>query len=425
MQLIFVNRFFYPDHSATSQLLSDLAFGLAKRGETVTVITSRLRYDAPDEPLPARETIDGVNVERVWTSRFGRRRLLLRLFDYLTFYLSAMLMLLRLGKRGAIVIAMTDPPMLHALLAPITKLRGGQQINWLQDVFPEVAEALGVGHRFAFAFPVLRWIRNTALRRAKLNVVLGDIMAGRLEQVGVDPSRIRVLPNWADCEAIHPIAPDANTFRSAWNLSGNFVVGYSGNLGRAHDIETLLTAIRMLESEGSESGPAPSIRWLFIGGGALFDEMKRETAKRGLKSVTFQPYQPRERLSESLSVADVHLVSLRPELEGLIVPSKFYGVAAAGRPTIFIGSGDGELARLIARSCSGVQVNMGNGPALAAAIQALAKNRDGCRQMGERARALCEARFSKKASIEAWQDLLTEIARPNFKAKALAVSGPQ
>jgi glycosyltransferase involved in cell wall biosynthesis len=100
-------------------------------------------------------------------------------------------------------------------------------------------------------------------------------------------------------------------------------------------------------------------------------------------------------------------------------------VAAAGRPTIFIGSGDGELARLIARSCSGVQVNMGNGPALAAAIQALAKNRDGCRQMGERARALCEARFSKKASIEAWQDLLTEISRPNFKAKALAVSGPQ
>jgi glycosyltransferase involved in cell wall biosynthesis len=100
-------------------------------------------------------------------------------------------------------------------------------------------------------------------------------------------------------------------------------------------------------------------------------------------------------------------------------------VAAAGRPTIFIGAGDGELARLIARSGSGVQVNMGDGPALAAAIQALASDGDGCRQMGARARALCEARFSKKGSIESWQDLLTEIARPDFKTKPLAVSGPQ
>src|SRR5262245_59016805 len=147
--LIFLNRFLHPDHSATSQMLSDLAFALAKPGAAVTVITSRQRYDAPMDALPPRETVDGVSIYRVWTSRFGRANLLGRVIDYATFYLSAAWRLWRLARPGDVVIAKTDPPMLSVIAVPLCRRRGVRLINWLQDIFPETAQALGVGGRVA------------------------------------------------------------------------------------------------------------------------------------------------------------------------------------------------------------------------------------------------------------------------------------
>jgi len=149
VQLIFLNRFFYPDQSATSQMLTDLAFGLARRGWQVVVITSRQRYDAPLEPLLARESVAGVRIVRIWTSSFGRANLFGRLLDYLTFYLSASVNLWRLSRRHDVVIAKTDPPMLMIIAAPICRLRGAQLVNWLQDIFPETAQSLGVGGALA------------------------------------------------------------------------------------------------------------------------------------------------------------------------------------------------------------------------------------------------------------------------------------
>lgn len=409
MRLIFVNRFFYPDHSATSQMLTDLAFGLADSGVSINVVTSRLSYDDPDARLPARETSNGVRIERIWTSRLGRSVLLLRSIDYLTFYLSATWALLRLVKRGDIVIAMTDPPALSVLVAAIAKIRGARLVNWLQDIFPEVAEALNVGGRLASVlFAPLRFLRNASLRHADMNVAIGELMAKRLTGLGVEASQISVVPNWADCKAIRPVARAANPFRMAWGLSGTFVIAYSGNLGRAHDIETLLNAMAATENRSRSALP---MKWLFIGGGALHARLKAEAARRGLTKVDFRPYQPRERLSESLSVADVHIVSLRPELEGLIVPSKFYGVAAAGRPTLFIGARNGEIARLIARHECGIAVEPGDAAGLVDAIDAMVGGPARCRYMGVRAREMCEANFDKTRAIDAWRELLGSVAR--------------
>jgi glycosyltransferase involved in cell wall biosynthesis len=334
--LIFVNRYFYPDHSATSQMSSDLAFGLRARGHDVRVIASRLRYDAPEDPLPAHETVGGVELFRVWTSRFGRGNLIGRAIDYATFYLSAAWRLLRLARAGDIVIAETDPPMLSVIVAPIAYWRGALLVNWLQDLFPEVAASVGLGWRRLppFVYGGLHMLRNASLRSAAMNVALGEKMSERLSSLGLASDRIAVIPNWADAELIRPVAPKDNPARKEWGLDGAFVVGYSGNLGRAHDYRAMLGAIERLNEASSET---PIIRWLFIGGGALYDALARELRAKGLQDVLFAPYQPRERLSESLSTADVHLVCLRPDLEGAVVPSKFYGVAAAGRPTIFIG----------------------------------------------------------------------------------------
>ena len=212
-----MNRFFYPDHSATSELLSDLAFTLSRRGLEVAVITSRLRYDEPDRLLPPHESIDGVEVWRTWTTRQGRQLLLGRLLDYASFYLAAGWRLWRVTRRGNVVVSKTDPPLLSVVAACITWLRGAKLINWHQDIFPELAEALDFGGPIGRAgFALLRLPRNWSLRRARFNVVVGNTMAERMRQFGVPAESIRQISNWADGERIRPIDPCQNSLRFPW-----------------------------------------------------------------------------------------------------------------------------------------------------------------------------------------------------------------
>ena len=308
----------------------------------MSVITSRQLYEDAARQLPARETIAGVCVLRVPTSRFGRRNLVGRSLDYLSFYVSAAWCLWRLVRPGDVVIAKTDPPMLSVLAVPIARLRGARAVNWLQDIFPEVAERLGVGARGRAgraALALLRRLRDRSLRRPMPTSCWAQRMADHLAGLGVARERIVTIPNWADGRTIAPVAPAANALRRQWGLEDRFVVGYSGNLGRAHDIDTILDAIALIDR--AQTAPArPRARGSpGCSSAAAAGSMRCASGWRRCDStsVRFEPYQPRERLAESLSVADVHLVSLRPELEGLIVPSKFYGIAAAGRPAIFIG----------------------------------------------------------------------------------------
>jgi glycosyltransferase involved in cell wall biosynthesis len=448
---IFVNRYFHPDHSASSQLLSDLAFALAAQGKAVAVITSRQHYDAPEVRLPSRETVRRVEVHRVWTTSFGRHYLVGRTMDYVTFYLSAATSLWRLLRKGGIVVAKTDPPMLSILAVPVARLRGAKVVNWLQDIFPEVAESLGLGRgRIARAvFGGLRALRNRSLHHAAMNVVVGERMADKLEALGIDRTRIRIISNWADGTLINQIAHPDNPLRATWGLEGKFVVGHSGNLGRAHDYTTLLDAIARLEADrvpeksgrpfqnmasvgaealerrrfqtgipsvavtGGERGPQrlPDILWLFIGGGANYRVFEAEVRRAGLTSVQFQPYQPRERLSESLCAADVHLVSLKPELEGLIVPSKYYGIAAAGRAAIFVGDADGEIGRILAQADAGCVVAPGDGVGLAACVADFAKSPQRVSEMGSRARSLFAQRFDVTHAVVSWTSLLEEVSR--------------
>lgn len=180
MKLIFLNRYFYPDHFATSQILSDLALFLSSKGYQVHVITSRLRYDVPKARLPASENCRGVEVHRVWTSRFRRHFLPGRGIDYLAFYLTASWRLLRLARPGDVIVAKTDPPLISVIVDWVVRFRKALFVNWLQDLFPEVAMALNVR---GFSGSLGRWLvrlRNDSLKNAQINVVLGERMRERL-----------------------------------------------------------------------------------------------------------------------------------------------------------------------------------------------------------------------------------------------------
>lgn len=363
-KLIFINRYFYPDHSATSQMLSDLAFGLVKDSpdKSIHIVTSRQRYDDAAANLPANEIVQNVHIHRVATTRFGRQNLLGRAIDYLSFYAASFITLLKLTKAGDTLIAKTDPPLISVIAALVAKLKRAHLINWLQDLFPEVAAQLGVKLARGLPYKLLKALRNKTLQQAKMNISIGELMADRLRQEGIADSKITVIHNWADEEQLHPVAHEQNPLRTTWGLQGKFVVGYSGNLGRSHDFAAILEAAAALKER-------EDIVFLLIGGGAQLPQVQQDCENKGLSNVIFKPYQPRERLSESLSVADVHLISLKPELEGLIVPSKFYGILAVGRPIIFIGASNGELADIIKDHKCGYIVAQNDADNLASVIK--------------------------------------------------------
>lgn len=426
MRLVFVNRFFHPDHSATSQILTDLCFALAARGHEVHVVTSRLRYDDPARMLPAEETASGVAVHRVWTTRFGRGTLAGRALDYLTFYLSALWRLARLADRTTVLVAKTDPPMISVAAALAARATGAHLVNWTQDLFPEVAVAAGLR---AMRPALARWlaaVRDWSHARAALNVAIGERMREKMLGRGLADSKLAVIHNWADGEAIVPQARarggtgatlpadgrqspaddrmDVDALRREWGLEGKFVVAYSGNLGRVHEFATVLeAAVQLVERE--------DVVFLFIGGGHQRGALKAEAARRGLTNVQFRPYQPRERLAQSLGACDAHLVTLRPEFEGLVLPSKFYGIIAAGRPVLFVGAADGEIAGLVNEARCGQTFAVGDAQALAQCLRGLADAPARSREWGGNARRLFDARFAMSMAVDRWERVLAEVAQ--------------
>jgi colanic acid biosynthesis glycosyl transferase WcaI len=400
-RVVFVNRYFYPDESATAQLLADLAFGMAAGGYDVHIVCSRQLYGAPESRLAAHETVRGVVVHRIWTTRFGRRRLLGRALDYASFYVTCAVALLGLLRTRDIVVAKTDPPLASIVAALAARCKGARLVNWLQDIFPEVASQLGANPLPALLDRALRSLRDASLRSAEVNVVLGGRM---LEYISarVPASKCRVIENWADGESLRPKLAADSMLRRRLGLADKFVIGYSGNLGRAHEMETVLGTAETLSAEDR-------VAFLFIGGGIKMEELKASVESRRLTNFHFLPYQPREQLEDSLAAADVHLASLIPSLEGLIVPSKFYGILAAGRPVVFVGDPDGELARIITKSQCGYVVAIGRSDDLLTAIDRLRTDTELRLTMGLAARELLCSRFSTQRALKSWIALLDEV----------------
>jgi glycosyltransferase involved in cell wall biosynthesis len=404
--LIFVNRFFHPDHSATSQILSDVAFHMAGQGLRVSVVTAKLGYESQgsrSSDLPAREVVRGVEIIRVRTTRFGRAKLVGRAVDFLSFYLGAALAVLIKVRRGDVLIAKTDPPLLSVPIAWVAGMRGAALVNWLQDLYPEVALAAGVRVAGGPLGRVLTQLRDRSLMRARVNVVIGDRMAEQVAARGAPRASIRIISNFVDDAAITPRPAAASRARAEWGFGpDDFVVGYSGNLGRAHEVETLLSAAERLKDHAR-------IKFLFVGGGHLAEGLAARAEARGLRNVVQKPYQPREALADTLAAADVHWVALRPEFEGLIVPSKVYAIAAAGRPIIAVGDEDGEIARLVRAWSCGRVVSVGDAERLAASLSELSQSPSVLAELGAASRAFIVETGGREAALAAWARLFDDV----------------
>ncbi len=399
MHIVLLNQYYAPDEAATAQMLADLGSSLAAAGHDVTAICCDRSYGAPRRRSERHETIDGVCVERVRTTSFGRASRPGRVADYATFVAGAARRLL-FGRRPDVIVVLTTPPMIAALAALVRRLRRSRVVFWSMDVYPELAFELGVLKRDSRAGRLLTAIGGRILRSADVVVALGDTMAERLRGLGA--ARVEVLHNWADETAIVPRPAIDRPARIEWGWQRRLVVLYSGNLGLAHEFETVLAAAEKLAQ------PMPNVLFAFIGVGPRLGAVK--AAARHLGNVEFRDYVERSRLGDTLTSADVHLVTLRPNMPGLLVPSKIYGILAAGRPTIYVGPASGEIAQIIRQGRCGTIIGNGDVDGLVAAVRDYACDPFRRDVEGANARATLEARFTRSETLAAFRTLLESVA---------------
>lgn len=386
MKILFINQFFWPDSSATSQQLTDMAAGLAARGHDVSVLCSDGSYaTAASEHAPAR-----VRILRVKAFRFARGRTG-RVLSYLSFYAFACARGLT-AKRQQVVVSMTTPPLLSLLGALIKIVCGSEHFIWEQDMYPDVAVDLGYFPARGIADRIVGLLADAARRHADGVIALGECMKARLVARGIPPDHILIAENWANSEAIRPLPPPGNLTQ--------LILLYSGHLGLAHDLDTLCGAIEALQAD-------PRFAFHFVGSANRSVELTTFLTARAIRSVEFRPYVVRDRLSEGLAACDIGLVTQRDACCGSIVPSKIYGVMAAERPVLFIGPRNATPARVIARHQCGWQIDCGDVAGLTHLLRHLIKHPRLIREAGLRARQALLMHYDLPQSIEHMEQLLT------------------
>ncbi|GJQ29071.1 MAG: glycosyltransferase WbuB [Phycisphaerae bacterium] len=403
LHVLLLNQAFHPDVVATAQMGKDLADALVRRGHRVSAVASRSIYGQSGAVLPRRETIpvEGggkMEVYRVGASVFGKAGYAARIADFALFYLLALVKVLTL-PRPDVVVCYTTPPFVALVGLLCRWLRGSRAIYWVMDLYPDLPVACGVMKPTAISTRLFERLNRFLLRRSDVDVVLGRCMRDRVLAKGVHPERVTLIPVWADLAGITPLAHAENPYRRTWAPGGEFVVMYSGNFGIGHDADTILNAMRLLKDE-------PGLRFVFVGGGKRRVQVEAFIKEHGLTHASWYDYQPREALGQSLAAADVHLISLREGVEGIMVPSKLFGIMAAGRASVFVGHPTSEIARVLAEHNAGTTIREGDAAGLADAIRRLKSDPAAAVAMGERARAAVPGRFDRDTACVRWARLI-------------------
>ena len=400
MRIILLNQAFYPDHAATAQHAHDLARYLVSHGHQVAVVASRSIYGSKGAALPKRETIDGIKVYRVGKSLFGKSNILARMIDFALFYGLALIKVMTL-KRPDVIVPFSTPPFIALVGWMLKTVKHCKTVYWVMDLYPDVPIAFGIIKADGLGTRLLEKIHRFCFNHSDRSVVLGRCMRDRLIGKGIPQEKISLIPPWADIDELEPLPRNENPLRKEWGLEGKLVVMYSGNLGLAHDIDALRGAMENLKARDD-------IRFVFVGGGKLMAQMLQHCEEHQLTNTLFKPYQPRDDIRASLSLADLHLISQAESMTGLLVPSKLYGIMAAGRASVFIGNARAEVGRVLEETGSGKVVAVGDVDGLTETITALADDPDTCRRMGDAAREAMAQTYDRRHACAAWERLLTE-----------------
>lgn len=391
---------FYNTYEPVTPLYRDLLPALADREFDVRVFVSRAAYRSERPPLEEAAGIDRGWVVRLWAGVSSPGSTLKKAWISLTYAAGAAVRTV-LGRRAALNVFLTQPPLFTLWGTFLKSLRGEPYVVVLMDLYPDVVLQDRSDWIPSWFASLLRWFSRQSLRRANRIVVIGRCTADRLESEGISRGKITLIPNWCDSQ-IEPHPSAACQLRQRLDVGSSLVVLYSGNMGRSHRFETILEVARRLD--GNED-----VLFLFIGAGARRGEIESAMARFNLGNVTLLPFQPLARLGDSLSSGDVHYVSLREGYQGLVVPSKVYGSLAAGRPVVYEGNADGEVARMIREGEIGRVIAEGDADELERILRSYAERRDCAVEQGKRARRLSERGLSPRSGVERYLDLVEDV----------------
>ena len=393
--ILVLNQYYWPAVEATARLLHELCTALAHDYD-VTVVTGMIPGNVVH---PGRSVVGDVRVIRVRSTSFDRRRILPRGINYMTYLIQSLRSALA-AERPDAVLCMTDPPIIGNVALFVARRFRVPVIVVSQDVFPEVAVELGrLENPLLIAF--LRKLINFYLQRADRVVAIGTTMRGRLIEKGAKRDRIVVIPNWVDTERIRPL-PHENEWSLEHGLADRFIVMHSGNVGHAQNLDALIRSATFLRD-------LEDLRVVIIGAGARHAEMVELAIRLGADDVVFAPYQSSDLLPKSLSTGHVHVVGLARGLSGYVVPSRLYGIMAAGRPVIVAAEEESETAQLVREVGCGIVGPPGRPDLLARAIRDAYEGSLDLERMGRLARDYVTANADTHIATDRYRAVIAEL----------------
>lgn len=397
--ILVISQVYVPDPASVGQHMADAAAEMARRGWNVRVLTSARGYDDPSRQYAAHETRDGVRIDRLPLSSFGKGSVAARLAGQLLFLFQCFIHGILMGRISALFVT-TSPPLTSLAAVPLSILKRAPLKYWVMDVNPDQMIELG---KLSPAAPMARmfnFLNRRILRRAELIVALDRFMAERLLKKADIADKLEVMPPWPHDEHLEALEHDANPFRAEHKLTGKFVFMYSGNHGFSTPIKTILdAALRMRDRD--------DIVFMFIGGGVRKQEVKDIIAAHGADNIRDLPYQPLDQIRYSLSAADVHLVSVGDDVVGVVHPCKVYGAMAVARPILLLGPDPCHISDLIRKHDIGWHIHHGDIEQAERTLRAIADTRPArLHEMGQRARAVITEHLSQRMLTTRFCDLL-------------------
>ena len=401
MKILVLNLYYPPDTSATAKMAAAFVEPLAAKHE-VTLICGRPSYDPTERRawrLWQSERLRGVTVVRVGSTDYPRTQMGRRVLNYLSYV--ALSVPRAFFAKCDVVLAMTDPPFEGIVAAFVAMLKRKPFVYNIRDLYPDMAlgGSIVAPGQLARLWEILhRW----ALRRATRLIVLGEDMKARIVAKGVPAERVAIVRDGVEVAAASSAPPELDSEVIRAIRSGfRFVLLHAGNLGFYGAWQTLLAAACELEGDG--------VGLVFVGDGAQRASLEAAAARSS--NVRFLPFFPPTKVASVLAAGDAHVITIKRGLEGVVVPSKMYGILAAGRPIVALASQQTDAASLGAREGFGVAADPDTPAELVAIVRALLGDPARLAKMGAAARTAA-SRYARASETLKFQQILEEAGQP-------------
>ncbi|MDB9487736.1 glycosyltransferase family 4 protein [Dolichospermum circinale CS-537/01] len=387
MIISIITEFFPPDYAATGQLIEELVKELENQGVAIRVFTGQPGYAFTTSEAPASEQIGDILVRRSRSTQIWSGRIRGKAVGGVLFTLRAFLHILRNYRKSDVFLLTSAPPFLPVAAYFSHLLWKFPYVCLIYDLYPDIAIALGVVTKNHWLVKFWQAINRKVWQSSQGIIVLSPAMKERVIEICPEVAdKISVIHSWGDPQLIVPIAKEKNWFAKKHNLVNKFTVLYSGNMGRCHDLDTILATAQQLQNQ--------PIQFVCIGGGPKRESFIQDVARLGLKNFLFLPYQEKSVLPYSLTACDLSLVSVEKGLESLVAPSKLYPALAAGRPIAVICPQTSYLPELIADGKFGIAIENGDSNALSEFILQLNSHPQMAEKMGQSARKYLQSKFT-------------------------------